>query len=302
VHQPASIVTRLAAATAFAIFLPSLLGAQAGTNSSGGYILDYLTGTVLCSTTQSSSSGPTLYNCPTTASAGGTASGGGAADNFSRYVAAGAVLTQSGPPGSMFEQVDGSGTVNSRLFIDGTPSADDQLVFHFLGTQSATFTGGSPSDFVTLQLDLSSNGTQFALARDQRFADGTGGLTLYNARQTASGFDLFAPLTGGSFLDYTFRAVVELIDYPDTDAGSKLTGSISLRLGGIDAVNSQGDPYASAVFSAVLDDQPGFATISLTTTPEPTSMALVATGLVGVVGVTRRKRKARRGFQTPSQH
>ena len=279
-----------ATAAALDAVVPTHLGAQAGTSSSQAYVYDYLTTSYRCNVSQGPSAGATAAACPVTDFGSTVAGSAGSADSHVLSASASSSLTQSGPPGSAQEYGFGSGYVLSRLFLTGVP-ASDQLIFHFATNQSALAGGGGlggESDWL-LGLGSAANNAQVAQAYDVHYTDGTStGVQLYSAQQTATGFDLFLSVPSESVLDYFFRSATEAYAYYNPPAGSTMTASLDARLQGIDAVNSGGGIDASAMF----DDQTGFATLDVTATPEPASVALLATGLVGIAGAVARRRRS----------
>lgn len=185
-----------------------------------------------------------------------------------------------------------SSTLSSLLDVTGTPTAGDNLVFHFLTSQSATGIGGSfltGLDVWSLVLNNANDPTAFAKAGQSFTSTGTANpLALTNATQVAGGFDLFLPFVTGSSFFYNFQSGIRCPDNRQP-AGVAATCSLDVSLEGISAQHANGGSYASATF----DQSTGFGAIDLespTTVPEPTSLALLATGLVVLVPMARRKR------------
>ena len=96
------------------------------------------------------------------------------------------------------------------------------------------------------------------------------------------GFDSFS----GVF-DYGLQSYAQIYQHSDQPMGAYGSSVLDSRLLGVDAVDAQGNVIASAVF----DYYSGHATLDMTVTPEPASLALVGTGLLGMFGVARRRRR-----------
>jgi hypothetical protein len=90
---------------------------------------------------------------------------------------------------------------------------------------------------------------------------------------------------GASSVDYVLSAGAS-VPLSGQSAGASGTATASARLAGAYAVSSNGTTISTAIF----DDQGnGYFTAS---TPEPSSLALLSTGLLGIVPVYQRRRRA----------
>ena len=95
------------------------------------------------------------------------------------------------------------------------------------------------------------------------------------------GFDSFI----GVF-NYGLQSYAQIYQHSDQPIGAYGSSVLDSRLLGIDAVDAQGQVIASAFF-----DSYGNATLDMTVTPEPASLVLVGTGVLGLFGVSRRRRR-----------
>lgn len=278
---------------------------QQFTNATLGY------GTVAptpCSQTAPFSAGPTAASCPSVAAWGTTALSGGSANPSARTVSGTATVTvTSGLQSGQEVKAQGAGWAVSQLTVNGATPSNGQLVFHFTTSQGASALGGAATGpandgsalwslrvFGNLPTPVSGT-TAFASSIFQKAnANGTGSLTGLGpgAHQTSSGFDVFLPLTSGS---YAFNFVSdEFATAVGQPPGAIFSAFLDATLSGIDAVTSAGAVIGSATFSS----SNGFATLDLqngggtTTAPEPSSFALLGSGLVGLAPIARRKRRA----------
>lgn len=221
----------------------------------------------------------------------GSVTSSGASDNSLLSVSALASTTQTDVNHILAAFAEGTGIQDNTLFVTGTSGVNDRLVFHFSTNTTSLFTGiFDPTTTATLGLfvfDPSFNSSYSQVVANSSSNVGSG----KNYLLTPAGVDLtlgFDSFTGAYFYEMMADAfVIETYSMFGNTTTAFFSGSIDATLTGIDDVDMYGNIRASAMFAG-----DGSATMDIvtTTTPEPGSLALVGTGLLGVF-VKRRRQK-----------
>ncbi|HEV2641387.1 MAG TPA: PEP-CTERM sorting domain-containing protein [Candidatus Elarobacter sp.] len=276
---PASAAAQVAGLSTSGVNVVDLSNNSNNTNSCGRF-----------STPSSSTSEATSAIAGCGPVAGGSASATSSSTNALRTASAMGTANQTGTQGQTDAYGKANSTQYSKLTVTGTPSATDNLVFRFVTTQSLTGNANSNSGYGFWNLTLA-GGTNNPVFAQQTAGSG---VIISGGTQTAQGFDFTMPFTPtGGIFQYNFT--VDAYGYITGQAtgATTQTGSLWAMLSGIDAVDGSGAVISSASF-----DQAGFGTISTSpvagppsTVPEPSSMALLATGLVVLIPTARRKRE-----------
>ena len=226
---------------------------------------------------------------------GGTGSAFSTSTNATRTASASTTLAQTGPANSMNGFTQALSNQSSWISVTGSLAPTDNVVFHFLTpVMQATGAAGTSSSSAVWQFVLdagSFSGTEYRYG----YGDGTSSVTVYNsATPTAGGVDFTVPLsafTSPGLLNYVFEPFVQGDIHLNQPTGTMLNASISATLQGVDAETAQGQYIASAMFNP-----DGTGTLDVTspiTTPEPSTIAMLGSGLVGLIPIIRRRRKDR---------
>ena len=202
----------------------------------------------------------------------------------SRSASVATTLTQSGSSNSMTGQSYAYASVYNSIVVAGASAAGDNLVFRYQTSQSSTFAGsntGSLNNF----LDLFMSGNTYAYGTQIQYADGRIDNSGYRSTTQPGGVDLTVDFDSFSgTYNYNFDLTVYSFMDGDQPQDASARATYDARLAGIDAVDANGNVYASAVFA-----EDGSATLDVTATPEPATLALMLPGLAGIAAVARRR-------------
>ncbi len=268
-------------------------GTAAQTTQSAAIIRDNLAQSQACAVVTGVQNGPTSASCPATTVTGGTGSASSAADNAARLVSASAHFNQGSGVASNAESFARASSQNGLDVVGFT--GNDDFVFHFATNFSGGFTnavGTSASYALGLFFFQGPCGptvsyTHTVYANGQSTATGDA-----DVAATPTGLDVtcHAPsfTTGFASYDFTVRAQQEIVG----DLPTGVTGDLSFAAWvlGIDVVDRVS---GASVGSFTLNANDGGATFNAPslTTPEPSTVVLIATGLVFVVALARRSRE-----------
>ncbi len=227
---------------------------------------------------------------------GGTGSAFSTSTNSTLTSTSTTTLAQTGSAHSMSAFTQALSNQSSFISVTGSLAPTDNIVFHFLTPNTqATGAHGTNASFAFWQLILDAG--SFSGSESQYvYGDGTGGSTVYDPGATAAagGVDFTVPLstfTNPGFLNYVFEPFVQATLNSDQPPNTVLTASLTAILQGVDAKTEQGQYIASVMFNA--DGTGTLNATTPTTAPEPPTMVLLGSGLIGLIPIVRRRRSER---------
>lgn len=271
--------------------LSSSAPAIAQRSESHAYVDNGLNGARTCASYEPPAVGGSSATCTAPVSAGGVASASSSSDNATRTVTSSTALsqTESEANNSMYANSQAYSYQYSSIALSGSTSADDDVVFHFATPVFAGTALGDANGSAYWQLFFYDGTSGYSNAYTRAYGDGTisSGSTS-DAQFTSAGVDFtipFAAFASTTTLDYTFGSYTTAGNGCGSPCAAILSSSITATLVGVDITDQSGQRLASAAFNS-----DGTGTIDLTTTPEPSSLGLLGTGLISLLGVARKSR------------
>jgi len=271
---------------------PVAASAQSGA-ASLVVITDRLTATQNCRVFDSGTLASSA-SCPVTAVTGGTGSSSSSVDVVARSASVGAHFDWDGSTvPTLRDEVSAGGSMfNRALHVIGYTGANTDFVFHYLISVSGGFTNANGIfDRAIATVNFGSSGT--GSFEEQIYANG-GTFLVANGDVvlTSVGADFtdhISPYSGNFDSDLVFRGGVTDFIESSQPFGASVDMALAISLGAIEVVDN--DTGVHSWFT--LDDDGGATWIGAITTPEPSTIALVAPGLLGVLGLSRRRRRRR---------
>jgi len=297
IHSSRRSPTARSALAAFGLIAicASAGSATAQTSYSQAFIYNGNSNATTCDNREPMTSGGSSAGCVTPTSPEASASAVTSSDNATRTVSSTAALTQQSSDNSFYSNSQAISYQNSAVGVTGAPAPSDYVVFHFATPVfGGTAEGGGSGPAAYWQLFFYDGTYGYSNAYTQLNGDGSGTTTTNgNAQFTPEGVDVTAQLTAfnnPNTLNFIFGSYATATDGCGGLCSTQLTSSVTATLSGVDMFEANGQKVSSATFNA---DGTGLIDLT-TTTPEPSSVALLGTGIFGLAPFVRKRRRRSR--------